>query len=71
MTREEAEVWLQEVTVGSYIVRESTTKPGDISISVKLHDGVSHIKIRRADVCLCLLSGPSGIGLPMTEHLDS
>ena len=36
---------------GSYLVRESQSKPGDFVLSVKCEDRVTHVKIRR-NVCL-------------------
>jgi len=32
---------------GSYLVRESQSKPGDFVLSVKCEDKVTHVKIRR------------------------
>ena len=44
----EAEKQLMEKgKYGSYLVRESQSKPGDFVLSVKCEDKVTHVKIRR------------------------
>jgi hypothetical protein len=50
MSREEAEEKLRLAPVGSFIVRESVSKPQDFSVSVRLRDDTSHIKVRKGDV---------------------
>ena len=38
---------------GSYLVRESSSKPGDFVLSVRVDDKVTHVMIR-SQVCLTL-----------------
>ncbi len=51
LCREDAEVVMNVHPAGSFMVRDSTSRPGEFSISIKLPEHVAHIKIKHQEVC--------------------
>jgi len=49
ITRETAEERLEHATNGCFLVRESETKPGCFSLSLKHPEGIAHFPIERKD----------------------
>ena len=49
ITRETAEEQLEHGTTGCFLVRESETKPGWLSLSLKYPGGVAHYPVERKD----------------------
>lgn len=50
ISREEAESVLLNETIGAFLIRDSAARPGELSLSIKLFEGVTHVKVRQTEV---------------------
>lgn len=56
--KESEEILLESGVDGSFLVRPSTSKVGDFTISVRYNGEVTHIKIQNDGDCYCLAGSP-------------
>ena len=50
MSREESEALLGAGNIGAFVIRDSFSRPGEMSLSVKTPDAIAHVRVRVNEV---------------------